>query len=175
MLKSVTGSNYYGLQFAKDALNKDGKNIFDSPLTGVSAATGSIWMDPNMNLYQLELTLTGITDMDAFIDWLAPQTDYDVQALDDSSIVVGVFENSYANLQSFGWDFSGYSAEAALTGIRGQGVPEPSSWLLLTLGVFGGCLYQRRRARQTRQPSAEPGAKRSYPAPDYQTRRQPKR
>ncbi|MDO4629121.1 MAG: PEP-CTERM sorting domain-containing protein [Planctomycetia bacterium] len=144
MLKVVNGDTYYGFSF-NDALNKDASNIFDSPLTGISAQSGNVWMTPNSNLYQLELTLEGVDDWDLFLDWLEPMTEYDVTKSEDSTLVLGILENSNALNQQFGWDFRGYTgSDVMVTGIWGQGVPEPSTWLLLMLGSVGLYFGHRR-------------------------------
>lgn len=108
---------------------------------------------PNQNL-ELTFSLTGNPDLwDAFTEfYLVSMDSYTTSdSLTDQTITVsGLVQGN-----NLAWDFRSFNDEYSLLGDARYGllsassrtIPEPSTWLLLSLGVAGMTLFRRRRVQ----------------------------
>ncbi|MDO4583984.1 MAG: hypothetical protein Q4D62_07760 [Planctomycetia bacterium] len=93
---------------------------------------GVIAVEANSDPYNLIFSTEGVGDTDEFLTWLNENSSLEVTSLGDSLWQVGLFAADFPT--HFAWDFSSYANGAVtLTGLAGQSVPEPQTWLLLLL------------------------------------------
>ncbi|MBO5437354.1 MAG: PEP-CTERM sorting domain-containing protein, partial [Thermoguttaceae bacterium] len=100
------------------------------------------------NPYTMELFTEGLKDQaaaDDFAAWLDEEFFLDAAALDASTIQVELFSGMDSDI--FMFDFTGYdAANVMLQGFRTSEVPEPSAWILFSLGVFGLAGFRTKKA-----------------------------
>lgn len=163
-LNSLTGKEQWDIETKLFKLAEDGKSVsLDASKklpasdnyavnqtlefqTGLSE--GWLELPESSNPYTMELFTEGLKDQaaaDDFAAWLDEEFFLDAAALDASTIQVELFSGMDSDI--FMFDFTGYdAANVMLQGFRTSEVPEPSAWILFSLGVFGLAGFRTKKA-----------------------------
>lgn len=128
----------------------EGHNGVDLDFVEGKSLDDSGWFDlSGEGKYVLELSFENAGDIDDLVSWIkdSNQGAFDVDALDDNSIVIKNLEAIAGQNQFLAFDFAAYNNPGMiLADFSGKAVPEPSTWALLLIGAFG-LAYVRRRQK----------------------------
>ncbi|MDO4629349.1 MAG: PEP-CTERM sorting domain-containing protein [Planctomycetia bacterium] len=144
----ITASNLFSVTDTSSITLANDKNFGTYAIDGSAVTfkegsqTGYLNINGIDGKYELKLFVDGIKDMVDFETWLnSDSTDITARVENENEVSFTGFD--LGNF-TFLYDFTGYeNAVVSATGLSGASLPEPTTWVLLALGV--GMLVLRKK------------------------------